>query len=251
MGPIEQLSYILPTCSSVVDRIQVMQMDDPTPCEKFTVRQILEHMMVPAATFTYMFQGQEAPEITLPDFDGRVPSAEFREVMNDLLEAVMSPGALERTIDSPFGTMDGDTFARLVAFDGLVHSWDLATATGQQLALPPAGRRRRVELRTWRSHRRHARRRHVQAADHHRCCGQRDRAARRVHRPKGARRRLTTISGGHERLDARKAPTRAGRTSRELRMSTISTVVAGTGRCAHLTVVASTSERVVDTTRIC
>ena len=138
MGPIEQLSYILPTCSSVVDRIQVMQMDDPTPCEKFTVRQIREHMMVPAATFTYMFRGMEAPELTLPDFAGRVPAAEFREVMSDLLEAVTSPGALDRTIESPFGTMDGDTFARLVAFDGLVHSWDLATATGQHLALPPA-----------------------------------------------------------------------------------------------------------------
>lgn len=138
MGPTEQLSYILPTCSSVVDRIQVMQMDDPTPCEKFTVRQILEHMMVPAATFTYMFRGLEAPELTLPDFAGRVPAAEFREVMDDLLDAITSPGALERTIESPFGTMNGDTFARLVAFDGLVHSWDLATATGQQLALPPA-----------------------------------------------------------------------------------------------------------------
>ena len=138
MGPIEQLSYILPTCSSVVDRIQATQMDEPTPCEKFTVRQILEHMMVPAATFTYLFQGQEAPEITLPEFDSRVPSAEFREVMDDLLDAVMSTGALERTIESPFGTMDGDTFARLVAFDGLVHSWDLAIATGQHLALPPA-----------------------------------------------------------------------------------------------------------------
>ena len=56
--------------------------------------------------------------------------------MDDLLGAVMSPGALERTIESPLGPMDGETFARLVAFDGLVHSWDLATATGQRLALP-------------------------------------------------------------------------------------------------------------------
>ena len=138
MGPIEQLSYILPTCSTVVDRIHAMQLDDPTPCAKFSVRQILEHMMIPAATFTYMFQGQDPPELTLPEFDGRVPAPEFRELMDDLLGAVMSPGALERTIESPFGTMDGDTFARLVAFDGLVHSWDLATATGQHLALPPA-----------------------------------------------------------------------------------------------------------------
>jgi uncharacterized protein (TIGR03086 family) len=67
-----------------------------------------------------------------------VPSKEFRDVMDDLLQAISSPGALERTIESPLGTMDGETFARLIAFDGLVHSWDLATATGQHLELPPA-----------------------------------------------------------------------------------------------------------------
>jgi uncharacterized protein (TIGR03086 family) len=44
---------------------------------------------------------------------------------------VQSAGALDRMIPSPFGEMSGDTFARLVAFDGLVHGWDLAMATGQ------------------------------------------------------------------------------------------------------------------------
>ena len=34
------------------------------------------------------------------------------------------------------GTMPGETFARLVAFDGLVHGWDLATATGQAYDVP-------------------------------------------------------------------------------------------------------------------
>ncbi len=136
MGPIEQLSTILPTCCAVVDRIQVMQMNDPTPCEQFTVHDILNHMMVLGGTFTYMFRGEEAPELSPPGVYGWVPAAEFREVMDELLEAIKSPGALERTIESPVGTMDGETFARLVAFDGLVHCWDLATATGQQVDVP-------------------------------------------------------------------------------------------------------------------
>ncbi len=136
MGPIEQLSYILPTCSSLVDHIQTMQMNDPTPCEEFTVHDVLNHMMVLGGTFTYAFRGDEAPELSPPGVYGWVPSKEFREVMDDLLEAVKSPGAMERTVETPLGPMDGETFARLVAFDGLVHSWDLATATGQRLALP-------------------------------------------------------------------------------------------------------------------
>lgn len=137
MGPTEQLSYILPTCCALVDRIQVMQMNDPTPCDEFTVHDVLDHMMVLGGTFTYLFRGEDPPELNPPGVYGWVPSKEFREVMDDLLEAIASPGALERTIDSPLGSMDGETFARLVAFDGLVHSWDLATATGQRVELPP------------------------------------------------------------------------------------------------------------------
>lgn len=138
MGPTEQLSYILPACSALVDRIQVMQMNDPTPCEKFTVHDVVDHMMVLGGTFAYMFRGEQPPEPRPSGVYGWVPSKEFRNVMDDLLESVKSPGALERTIESPNGPMDGETFARLVAFDGLVHGWDLATATGQRLALPSA-----------------------------------------------------------------------------------------------------------------
>jgi len=136
MGPTEQLSHILPACTGLVDHIQVMQMNDPTPCEKFTVHDILNHMMVLGGTFTYLFRGEKAPDLDPPAVYGWVPSKEFREVMDDLYDAITSPGALARTIESPLGPMDGETFARLVAFDGLVHSWDLATATRQELVLP-------------------------------------------------------------------------------------------------------------------
>ena len=56
--------------------------------------------------------------------------------MTNLLAAVNAPGAMERTIDAPFGTVPGSVFARFVAFDGLIHGWDLATATGQAYSLP-------------------------------------------------------------------------------------------------------------------
>ena len=39
-------------------------------------------------------------------------------------------------IDAPFGIVPGSVFARFVAFDGLIHGWDLATSTGQAYELP-------------------------------------------------------------------------------------------------------------------
>ena len=85
MEPIEQLSYILPTLNATVDRIQPMQMNDPTPCSEFTVHDVLDHMIVLGGSFTYWFRGEEAPELKatgrlwlgagrrVPGGDGRAP----------------------------------------------------------------------------------------------------------------------------------------------------------------------------------
>ena len=63
MGPTEQLTHILPTVSAMVDRIQVMQMDDPTPCPEFTVHDVIDHKIVLGGTFAYWFRGEEAPDL--------------------------------------------------------------------------------------------------------------------------------------------------------------------------------------------
>lgn len=137
MDPIEQLSHLLPPLSDLVDHIEPAQLDDPTPCTDFTVRGVLDHMLVLGGAFAYLFRGEEPPEIPPSARDGRVPAPEFRKTMDALLDAVRSPGAMERTVSSPVGDMPGETFARLVAFDGLVHGWDLATATGQDYRPDP------------------------------------------------------------------------------------------------------------------
>jgi uncharacterized protein (TIGR03086 family) len=135
MEPTEQLAHILPTLSSTVDRIQVEQLSHPTPCDNFSVHDVLNHMIVGGGTFAYMFRGEQPPEITAPETDS-VPAAEFRRAMDDLLAAVRFDGALERTIAAPFGDLPGSTFARFVAFDGLMHGWDLARATGIAFEVP-------------------------------------------------------------------------------------------------------------------
>ncbi len=136
MQPIDQLSYILPTLTALVDRIEPAQLNDPTPCANFTVHDVLDHMIVGGSTFAYAFRGEDAPEINAPPVYGRVPAAELHTAMDDLLAAVKSNGAIERTIAAPFGDVPGEVFARFVAFDGLVHCWDLATATGLSFELP-------------------------------------------------------------------------------------------------------------------
>ena len=136
MEPTEQLSILLPILTNIVGRIEPNQLDDPTPCAAFTVRDVVNHMINGAESFAPAFRGTE-PTPSAPIPVGVHPAARFRTAMAELLNAVHSPGALTRVVDAPFGQVPGEVFARFVAFDGLVHGWDMASSTGQPYA-PPA-----------------------------------------------------------------------------------------------------------------
>jgi uncharacterized protein (TIGR03086 family) len=137
MRPDEQLATILPMLTKIVGHIEPSQLDGATPCTKFTVRGVLDHMIAGATTFAPSFRGTGARgEAASPPPDEAHPAARFRAAMADLLDAVQSPGALTRTVESPFGPIPGAVFARFVVFDGLVHGWDLASSTGQPYEPP-------------------------------------------------------------------------------------------------------------------
>jgi uncharacterized protein (TIGR03086 family) len=126
MDPITQLDQLGPHLGAVVAGITPDQLDNPTPCAEFTVRGVLEHMIGGATAFAAAYRGAKSAEPDLRD-----PLGSFGPALGDLVAAICVPGALDRTVQAPFGEVPGDTFARFVALDGLVHGWDLATATGQ------------------------------------------------------------------------------------------------------------------------
>jgi uncharacterized protein (TIGR03086 family) len=132
----EQLGELMPELYEVVAGITPDQLDAPTACAGFTVQGVLEHMIGGASIFSPAFRGEEPP--AAPSGPGADVLATWRSGMEELLAAVQSPGAGERTIASPLGTVPGDAFARYVVFDGLVHGWDLATSTGQAYEPPPS-----------------------------------------------------------------------------------------------------------------
>jgi uncharacterized protein (TIGR03086 family) len=126
MDVLSQLDELGPLLASVVGRISPDQLDEPTPCTEFTVRGVLEHMVGGATEFTAAFRGVEPGTPDTSDVLGS-----FGPTLTGLAQAIHEPDALTRTIQAPFGEVPGGTFARFVVLDGLVHGWDLATATGQ------------------------------------------------------------------------------------------------------------------------
>jgi uncharacterized protein (TIGR03086 family) len=133
MDPNRQLDEIVPLLDGLVASLDEGDLDLPTPCVNFNVRQVLEHMIGGATVFAAGFRSTPPPELAMPS-DVR---AAFPTVMADLRNAMQSPGAFERTINAPFGEVPGEMFARFLTLDGLVHGWDIATASGQVYD-PPA-----------------------------------------------------------------------------------------------------------------
>jgi uncharacterized protein (TIGR03086 family) len=133
MDPLTQFAELGPVLGGVIANLRPEHLDQPTPCADFTVRGILEHMIGGATAFAAAYRGDEPAEPDLRD-----PVRGVQHALSELGAAIASPGALDRTIQAPFGEVDGASFARFVVLDGLVHGWDMATATGQPYEPPDA-----------------------------------------------------------------------------------------------------------------
>jgi uncharacterized protein (TIGR03086 family) len=67
---------------------------------------------------------------------GDDPAGAFRTSAAELLAALRPAGVLERTYTVPAATLPGPAVVHLRTVETLVHGWDLARATGQQVPFP-------------------------------------------------------------------------------------------------------------------
>lgn len=101
--------------------------DDPAPCEGWTARDVVRHVVESQRRTIAGIEGR-APEPLPDDFD---PKAAWRESSAAMSAALQQPDVLARQIESPMGPMPFEVVVgRLMATDVLVHTWDLARATG-------------------------------------------------------------------------------------------------------------------------
>jgi uncharacterized protein (TIGR03086 family) len=108
--------------------------DAPTPCEEWTARDLVQHV-VDAQGLFLGFVGREQVDLPSCQEDPlAAATGAFEQVQADLDD----PEAANATFEGMFGTQ---TFAegvdRFLSFDLVVHGWDLARATGQDEAIVP------------------------------------------------------------------------------------------------------------------
>ncbi len=140
MQPSEQLDYQRSALRGLVANVKPDQLSAPTPCTDWDVRDLVSHFVGGAGLFASAFSGEPLdidPDASMPDLVGDDPLGAFDGAIAAFAGAVDQPGAIDRMLTLPFGTLPGPMVLELLKFDLLVHCWDLATATGQ-LFDPPA-----------------------------------------------------------------------------------------------------------------
>jgi uncharacterized protein (TIGR03086 family) len=115
--------------------------DDPAPCEGWVARDVVDHLVQWLPGF--YFSSFDVPLPTLPATEDD-PVGAWLGLRDSMQAAIDDPDIAFRTADTPLGTTFAGAFHAAVT-DVLVHTWDLARATGLDEHLDTAEVHRQVE----------------------------------------------------------------------------------------------------------
>jgi len=121
---------------AVFEGVKPEQLDDPSPCTEWTVRQLMNHVVGGTRQFISMMTGGGQLDRS-QDFLGDDPSGAFRAAATELRGLFAADGALEKIVQTPFGPNPAAMLVGMRVNEMLIHGWDLAKATGQSTDLDP------------------------------------------------------------------------------------------------------------------
>jgi uncharacterized protein (TIGR03086 family) len=116
------------------------QWDRPTPCEGWSVRDLVRHMAVGATMAMRILAGESWPREIVVEEVATAPDlkAEWERRTAEERAGFAVPGALGRTVVHPvMGEIPGARLLGMRVGDALLHAWDLARAVGADDALDP------------------------------------------------------------------------------------------------------------------
>ena len=137
MEAISALEQSYDQTAKLVAGLTPAELDAPSPCAGWEVRATLNHMLGATWMFTLVNQGQTADE-DAGDLVGDDASLAVIAAAKENLVSWRQPGASEGDRSYSFGTFPAAGAAMLNLAEVVVHNWDVAKATGQELVIDPA-----------------------------------------------------------------------------------------------------------------
>lgn len=130
---VAQLAAAIDVVAPIVAAVRQDQLDLPSPCTEWTVRQVIEHLVAANEGLLALLTGGEPRATDLGDD----PGAAFADSAARMLAAARTPGALDRMLAMPFGPVPATMAVGFRFGDLLNHGWDVARATGQPTDFAP------------------------------------------------------------------------------------------------------------------
>jgi uncharacterized protein (TIGR03086 family) len=136
MEPLEAFDRAATAVSAVVDGMTDDQFGLPSPCTAWTVRGVLNHIVIGNMMARATVRGRSHPDRRI-DRLGRDPRATFAASLADTRDLLHTPGLLTRVLSTPAGEAPGAVMIQTRVTELVVHGWDLARATGQATDIDP------------------------------------------------------------------------------------------------------------------
>ncbi len=126
------LDRAIATVGAVIAGVRSGQLTDPTPCTDMDVRALLAHLIGVLNRVAALGNGEDPLAVTdTPVADDRWPDA-WRESGRRAADAWSDDAVLEQPMALPWIAGSGAQVLASYFSELTVHTWDLATATGQQ-----------------------------------------------------------------------------------------------------------------------
>jgi uncharacterized protein (TIGR03086 family) len=134
MDVISALDVSYGQTAKLVVNLNDSHLDAPSPCAGWDVRATLNHLLGATWMFTLVNQGQESGE-DAGDVIGDDPGRAVATAATENLASWRRPGAFEGDRSYPFGTFPASMAAMINLEEVVVHNWDLAKASSQDLTI--------------------------------------------------------------------------------------------------------------------
>jgi len=132
----DRYTRIADTFSARLASVRADQWDRATPCTDWTVRNLAGHVVTTHRRVVSTVTGEELVDADESDDLGPQWASASRAVS----DALADPARSGQEVSGMFGTQSFESLvSRLLCADLLMHTWDLARATGQDEHLDPAG----------------------------------------------------------------------------------------------------------------
>ncbi len=116
---------------AVVDRVPATGWDAPSPCEGWSARDVLAHVIHSQRTFLAERGVDAAPSADLDSDPSIDPGDAWRVHLARMRELLADPAVAGMEYDGVFGrTTVGKSIVAFHGFDLVVHRWDIAAAAG-------------------------------------------------------------------------------------------------------------------------